>query len=153
MLIICGIILYHMLDSVLIISYAEDYVQNTQKKTYEELQAELQAYKNIHMLEAGFRTIDIIFGWNNVFSSVGSFCDSIINILENNYLWTPLKWTVIIGTCMYIGYLAGYIWGIAVGAELVELVDYLKQIPEESFPINNHHELNKAIAQNIKFKG
>jgi hypothetical protein len=52
-----------MLDSVLIISFADEYVNNnTQKKTYEELQQELQVYKNIHMLEAGFRTVDIIFG-------------------------------------------------------------------------------------------
>ena len=80
--------------------FAEDF---TNKKSYEELEKELQIYKNIHVVEAGFRTIDIIFGWNNVFTSVGHFCDNIINVLDSYYLWTPLKWTVIMGIGVYIG--------------------------------------------------
>ena len=80
--------------------FAEEF---TNKKSYEQIEKELQVYKNIHMVEAGFRTIDIIFGWNNVFASVGHFCDNIINVLDSYYLWTPLKWTVIVGVSIYIG--------------------------------------------------
>jgi hypothetical protein len=54
------IMLFYNCYDLVILSYAEEPVTN--KKTYEELQNELQRYKNIYAIEAGFRTVDIIFG-------------------------------------------------------------------------------------------
>jgi len=65
-----------------VVAFAEE-----PRKSYEELQQELSFYKKATMVEAGFRTIDIIFGWNNVFSNVGHFFDNIITVLDSYYLW------------------------------------------------------------------
>jgi len=98
----------------LVISYAEEV-----KKSYEEIEKELLYYKNAQMLEAGFRTVDIIFGWNNVFSQVGHFCDSIINVLDNYYLWTPIKYSVILIVGFYIG-----MFFVAYFAQEMHVVDF-----------------------------
>jgi hypothetical protein len=70
------------------------------------------------MLEAGFRTVDIIFGWNNVFTSVGHFCDNIINVLDSYYLWTPLKYTTVL------------VLGIVLGSILVHLSGHVVDFTE-----------------------
>jgi len=88
--------LYMYIDMSLI-CFAEDGMGRT--KTYEELQQELEDLKKAQLVEVGFRTIDIIFGWNNVFYAVVDFCDQIINVLDNYYLWKPIKW----GMYIYVG--------------------------------------------------
>jgi len=53
------LLLYYVTD---IITFDVVFAEDNNKKSYEQLQQELNMYKNKEMLEIGFRTIDIIFG-------------------------------------------------------------------------------------------
>ena len=130
-----------------VVAFAEE-----PRKSYEELQQELSFYKKATMVEAGFRTIDIIFGWNNVFSNVGHFFDNIITVLDSYYLWTPIKYITIfsIGFIVACGVINN-ILGIDSPTDLAELIASLPK-DQSGFIIKDNNEFVKIVMNAFCFE-
>ena len=112
-IIIVGFLLICLNDfcDINILSYAEEY---REQENVLALKQELERYKRAQKVELGFRTIDIIFGWNNIFKVAYNLFDSITEMLDEYYLWKPIKYgTLIFLSFVFIGISMNIIMGLS----------------------------------------